>query len=218
MINIVKSLRDLYKKLTEPTVEVMRWQRPGTKAQSNPGLNNNYNPVVSSRKDPDIKPTMPPMKYPVIEKTETGVQEQNPAAGTKVEDGISGLNASVEQRRRRMTPIFNEVFEDPQVAGNMLRVLQNENATLNPKAENKNRDGSVDRGIFQINSRTFNKMMSHGTWGPVMQKMGITSFDDMFDPVLNTKMANIIYRERESWDPKGGYAAWYGAPDDLINR
>lgn len=91
-----------------------------------------------------------------------------------------------------------------------------ENLGFNPRAENKNKNGTLDRGLFQINSDTFAKLQANETWGPVVRASGINSFDDMFDPELNAKMALIIWKERESWDPKGGFAAWYGASPGLL--
>lgn len=81
-----------------------------------------------------------------------------------------------------------------------------ENLSLNPRAENINPDGSIDRGLFQINSKTFADFQRRK--GDKLKKLGITSFDDMFDPVKNAQMAKLIWEEQ-------GFGAWYGADPSL---
>lgn len=90
--------------------------------------------------------------------------------------------------------------------GEATRVLQGENQGRNPRAENRNNDGSIDRGLFQINSGTFADFQRRK--GNLMAQAGIKSYEDMFDPAKNAKMAKIIHDEQ-------GWNAWYGAPDDL---
>lgn len=89
---------------------------------------------------------------------------------------------------------------------NVPRVLAGENANHNPKAENKNKNGSIDRGLMQINSNTFDDFMRRK--GNLLKSKGITSYDDMYDPQKNLTMAKII------WDEQG-WKAWFGAPKDL---
>ena len=94
-------------------------------------------------------------------------------------------------------------------AANAVRVLGGENARRDPNAENHNSDGSIDRGLFQINSNTFADFMKRK--GALLRENGIRSYDDMFDPTKNTIMASIIYKEQ-------GWNAWYGSPPDLRKR
>lgn len=81
-----------------------------------------------------------------------------------------------------------------------------ENFDFNPLAENKNSDGSIDRGLFQINSNTFSDFMRRK--GDVLRSLGITSYEDMYDPTLNATMAKLIFDEQ-------GWGAWYGKPPHL---
>jgi len=83
-----------------------------------------------------------------------------------------------------------------------------ENQSYNPKSENTNKDGSTDRGLFQINSNTFKDLMSRNK--AELKTLGISSYDDMFDPAKNAAVAKIIYDE-------GGFSRWYGAPPDLVD-
>ena len=73
----------------------------------------------------------------------------------------------------------------------------------------KNSNGSIDRGLFRINSVNFTpKEMARRK--VKLANAGIDSWNDMLDPVLNIKMAKILYDER-GWDP------WYAAPADIIS-
>lgn len=69
-------------------------------------------------------------------------------------------------------------------------ILKGENAGKKPRAENKNRDGSLDRGIFQINSRTWPSYTNE-------------PFDKAFDAELNIRVALAIFKAR-------GVQPWYG--------
>lgn len=85
----------------------------------------------------------------------------------------------------RELPNWNEIYRMViQTFGkeghNMMRVLEGENRGLNPRAENINKDGSVDRGLFQINSNTFADFMRRKP--KKLYEAGIRSFEDMYDP------------------------------------
>jgi hypothetical protein len=77
---------------------------------------------------------------------------------------------------------------------------------------------SVDRGLFRINSRTFNGMMENPFWKAAMEKRGIKSWQDMEDPNKNTQMAYLILA-RSNWDSQNSqmtqnpsWNPWYAAP------
>lgn len=64
----------------------------------------------------------------------------------------------------------------------------------------QNSDGSVDRGILQVNSRHFGP-------GGVFEN-GPYTFDDMFDPKKNAEAAYIIYkRSRYTFRPWAAYTS-----------
>lgn len=101
--------------------------------------------------------------------------------------------------------IINQIFGDQ--SSNAFRTLQNENSRLDPKAENRyNSNGTVDRGIFQINSGTFNDFQRRNALPP-----SVKSFEDLFDALKNIEMAKAIY-DQQGWD------AWYGAPPDILSE
>lgn len=77
-----------------------------------------------------------------------------------------------------------------------------------PKDSNPG-DGSIDRGLMQINSNTFNEYMQK--MPNKLAEYGITSWEDMNDPDKNMAMASIIVNslktskgDRVDWD------RWYG--------
>lgn len=93
-----------------------------------------------------------------------------------------------------------------QEAADAIRVLKGENVNHDAQARNKNNDGSEDRGLFQINSNTFNDFWNRKQ--NLLRQNGINNYNDMYDPVKNARMAKIIKDEQ-------GWKAWYGAPEEL---
>lgn len=65
---------------------------------------------------------------------------------------------------------------------------------------------SEDRGLFRINNATFYDYMKR--MPDRLKKEGIASYEDMYDPILNTRMAKIIYEFQ-------GWRAWFAAPKEL---
>lgn len=67
-------------------------------------------------------------------------------------------------------------------ADEAFKVLECENKTLNPRATNHNRNGSIDRGIFQLNSKY---------WGG----------EENFDPKTNIDKAYKIFNNHnKTWE------------------
>lgn len=63
---------------------------------------------------------------------------------------------------------------------------------------NKKKEYSI--GLWQINYKTHKD--------GVLKDIGITSPEQLRDPLTNAKAALAVYNERASWDPKGGFRAW----------
>lgn len=87
-----------------------------------------------------------------------------------------------------------------------------------------NNDGSIDRGLFRINSNTFTEMIKDKFWGSVMKNSGIKSWSDMDNVDKNTRMARLILA-RANWDSQNNqimqnpnWSQWYAAPLDLRTR
>ncbi|HKZ34259.1 MAG TPA: hypothetical protein VJ179_00105 [Patescibacteria group bacterium] len=67
---------------------------------------------------------------------------------------------------------------------------------------------SIDRGLYRINSRTFEDMAKNPYWSQRMREYGVTKWDDMLDAQKNAYQARLIY-ERQGWK------SWFAAPKDL---
>jgi hypothetical protein len=81
----------------------------------------------------------------------------------------------------------------------------------NPLAENINTNGTVDRGYFQINEATFNELMQK--YPNTLRKMGVSSFDDMFDKRKNFAVAALLRSKLEDRAGKQPWTSWYGWQD-----
>lgn len=98
----------------------------------------------------------------------------------------------------------------PNEATTAATVAATENGTYDPKRpDNVNPQGGIDRGIFQINSNTFNGLIQRQPH--LLRSMGITSFNDMYDPEKNIATAKIIREGSRQANPQtAGWGPWYG--------
>lgn len=110
------------------------------------------------------------------------------------------------------TPYGKQIPQPPADIAEILREYFPEDATrsaiaaqtesgYNPEATNVNKNGSVDTGLFQINSDTFKDFMQRK--GHILEQYGINSYNQMKNPIFNAAMAKIIEDEQ-------GWNAWYG--------
>jgi len=88
-----------------------------------------------------------------------------------------------------------------QVNSTLLRAIARTESDLNPKAISRNRNGSRDIGLMQINS----------SWLPVLASHGIAE-RDLFDPCTNVYvgawiLAQNFQRMGSGWDAVGAYNA-----------
>jgi hypothetical protein len=114
--------------------------------------------------------------------------------------------------------VLNHPADNPYLPGDpnsVNKITYGENGSFitdpnNPRFNTTNSDGSTDRGLFRINSNSYNGIMADPHWGQVArQKFGINSYDDMNDPQKNAYMAKIIYERNSGW------RGWFAAPRDL---
>ena len=188
---------------TQEEVATSRAQRDGS---ANGGWNMKFydGPIPGEPQAQAAEMTDPNAKY-------MGSANPTPQAPTEAQPQIEALK---EQLRR----VFGEeagdaervlAWGDPK-AGSYGQGYGGENRQFNPRAENTaNNDGSMDRGLFQINSNTFTDFQNRH--GDKMAALGINTYEDMFDPTKNMLMAQLIKQEQ-------GWAAWYGSPPDLRNQ
>lgn len=104
--------------------------------------------------------------------------------------------------------VIRNIF--PNEATKAALIASTENAQFDPnRADNVNAgQGGQDRGIFQINSNTFNGLMQRR--GDELKNLGINSFEDMRDPTKNAHVAKMIMSE-------GGAGRWFGWQDTGYN-
>jgi hypothetical protein len=92
---------------------------------------------------------------------------------------------------------------------------------------------SIDRGLFRINNGTFMQLLNSIDYRPMMVEAGIVphnnpqklfqegehirAWDKMEDPLLNAKMAKIIFEFHKDMDGRG-WSGWFAAPDYLRNK
>ena len=96
---------------------------------------------------------------------------------------------------------FEEAASRYQVPSVLLKAISRVESAGNPNALNRNKDGSVDIGHMQINSR----------WLPKLSHFGI-SRDQLWDPCTNTLvgawiLAQNVQRIGYSWNAVGAYNA-----------
>lgn len=87
-------------------------------------------------------------------------------------------------------------------------ISSGENRQFNPKAVNKNKNGSMDLGLFQVNSNTFKDFKNRR--GKELAQYGIYTYEQMKDPEKNTILAKMIFDEQ-------GHNAFYGSPYNKNN-
>jgi soluble lytic murein transglycosylase-like protein len=83
----------------------------------------------------------------------------------------------------------------------LLYAIAKTESGLNPAATNRNKDGSYDVGLMQINSR----------WFPVLRKYGVTE-QQLLDPCTSIHvgawvLAQNMRRMGNSWEAVGAYNA-----------
>lgn len=96
---------------------------------------------------------------------------------------------------------FQEAATHYRVPVELLRAISRVESGGNPAAVNRNRDGSVDVGHMQINSRWFGSLVRHGI-----------SRDKLWEPCTNTYvgawiLAQNIRRMGYGWNAIGAYNA-----------
>jgi hypothetical protein len=93
------------------------------------------------------------------------------------------------------------------IVATMVCVAKYESSLYERAVNDKNRNGSTDRGIFQVNSinigQNANRVVTNGC---------PSSSGPLFDPATNARCAFGIYKvfQRRSTNPREGIKAWYG--------
>ena len=93
------------------------------------------------------------------------------------------LDNSIASTPQPEGPIEQEIYEvfGSEYYGEAMELLECENKNLDPEAVNKNKDGSIDYGVFQLNSHWhgFNKFVNNERY--------------LFDPEINIRIAYRLF-------------------------
>jgi hypothetical protein len=119
---------------------------------------------------------------------------------------------SLEQKQRILS-----ISPEDATRSAILKIAETGGFNDYPEDYTGNTNKTIDRGPNMINSGTFYDMWNKegtikGTY-PHRERMinrGITSFEDMKDPVKNEKMMDLVRKAQ-------GYEAWYGPEDKGFN-
>jgi soluble lytic murein transglycosylase-like protein len=130
-------------------------------------------------------------------------QEQENNVGTKRRQALL-MRWSIAITLSAALPVhacWEEAATRYQVNSVLLHAIARTESGLNPAAVGRNRNGSRDIGIMQINSR----------WLPALAAHGIAE-RDLFEPCTNIHigawiLAGNIYRLGYTWDAVGAYNA-----------
>jgi hypothetical protein len=178
----------------------------------------------------DIKDEPKPMKAPASDSISSQPTPNPPASSTSNKIDFSQFKNNQDSAfRKGFTPspppaeiadIIKKYFPDNY--SQAVLVAATENAQYDPKRpDNINtKDGSHDRGIFQINSDTFNSWQQKA--GDKLRAAGINSYDDMYDPEKNAFMARLIQQGAKQWNNSqgfntNGWSGWFGWQDTGYN-
>lgn len=152
------------------------------------------------------------------------LSEQYQIGNIPVESGYSQPSKELQDMIMRQFDPYNEatsaarVLTHPMASTNLPNEKSRgvntgpnvgENPLFQTKLDTPNSDGSIDRGLYRINSNTFADFMRRNP--DLLLQNGISSWNDMLDPIKNMTMARIIMQGQ-------GYKAFYAAPRDLRAR
>ena len=84
-----------------------------------------------------------------------------------------------------------------------------ENAGWNPNARNINNNGTIDRGLTQINSQTFNEMMNKRRYREQLNGAGIYTAQDLYDPIKNIAAHKVTHQYEQDAGVRP-WRWWYG--------
>jgi soluble lytic murein transglycosylase-like protein len=101
----------------------------------------------------------------------------------------------------RASACWEEIGSKYGIHPSLLYAIAKTESNFNPKAFNRNKNGSYDIGIMQINSG----------WLPTLKKHGITE-KQLYEPCVNIDvgawiLAQSIQRVGNSWEAVGAYNA-----------
>lgn len=194
-----------------------------------PGLEN-YDLDKNPRNFEIIRPNSTPTPMPIRQAVRT---PQTSSADPYIKPNITvpGSQGGELTLRSGLSQILLNAFNNIGQATNSAKVLHHpadnpylpgdppsvnhithgENASFKERnIDVPNPNGSIDRGLFRINNRSFDEIMADKYWGKLArEKFKINNWDDMEDPQKNAYMAKLIYERNTGW------RGWFAAPRNL---
>lgn len=211
-------LREYMHPLTSPTVSgetipgnfQASYINPAKLKAPYPVISGNLGPSAPTPKPPVVSaPTPKPTPKPTAKPTATPAKP-NQSLMFDYTQYPNTTGFAPQQPPASIAQLIWSLF--PNEATKAAIVAASENGTFNPKVkDNVNSDGSIDRGLWQINDRTFNGLMARKP--KQMQQLGINDYSQMLDAYLNSQVAKLIKDE-------GGWGRWFGWQNtgyDLLN-
>jgi len=99
------------------------------------------------------------------------------------------------RKEKNFLSLVKEKAEKYKVPVNIILAVIEQESSFNPKAYNKNRDGTEDIGLMQVNFHHNKKLM---------EEYGIESPEELYDPELNLELGVRIlhenYKRYGSWE------------------
>jgi LysM repeat protein len=129
---------------------------------------------------------------PVGAKAPAATQAPSASSGGSSSNGSSSGGSTRTYSREELEQIVRDVWPD-QLEKNAFYVVHRESRwTPNVKNAWPSRENPCCYGLFQIN------WTAHKSW---LKDYGVTTPTQLFDPVVNTKMAYVIYQRANGWTP-----------------
>lgn len=184
-------------------IDVVNAVRRVVENERNPGVK--LGSALSDIINPQVKPSVVNSPIlgarskivPTATKTPTPLPTRTPTpTPSRI---VNTKNVQIGKPPSELSNLIRDTFGDESDIAEV--VAFTENGGFRHDAINKNKNGSIDLGIFQINSDTFDDFMRRH--GDRMRAKGISSYEDMKDPLKNILMAKLIRDEQ-------GWGAWYG--------
>lgn len=163
--------------------------------------------------------TVAPKNYPAIPyQTDTGRTEYIPQRLAQdmmevfdpIKQATPSASVLYHPRERTMLPSEEQTYNKgrPYISGG-----ENRGFATGTEVDIPNKDGSIDRGLFRINSNTFQGWLNNPRSRKRLEENGITSYDDMLDPRKNMIFARMLMESTPTAN-EGDYSwrKWWAAP------
>lgn len=194
---------DVGKPLTTPTPKILATPTPKVLAAST-GLPSNYQHNIPYSPETGVMRNVPAnIAQPLMEVFDPiGAATESASVLSHPNQKVM-LDSEMEQLVKNRGTIYNQGWS----AG------ENRGFKTGKEIDIPNKDGSIDRGLFRINSNTFNSWVQNPKSRQTLIENGITKWDDMLDPKKNMIFAKLLMQSTPTKNPSDrSWRKWWGAP------